>query len=74
MGGDEVKITLSGQAAQRLRAAFPSGHLSIGRKAEKIIVQWLEDREDIKAADAAERRSKGKPNVKAADLFKECGL
>ena len=74
MGGNEIQITLSGQAADRLRSAFPTGRLSINRKAEKIILEWLEDREDMKAADTSERRSKGKPNVKAADLFKECGL
>lgn len=74
MRGDEIHITLSGAAAQKLRAAFPSAHVSLNRKAEKIIVQWLEDSADIKAADASERRSKGKPNVKAEDLFAECGL
>lgn len=47
---------------------------NLNRKAEKIIVQWLEDSADIKAADTAERQSKGKPNVRAADLFAECGL
>ena len=47
---------------------------NLNRKAEKIIVQWLEDSADIKAADTTERQSKGKPNVMAADLFAECGL
>ena len=65
---------MSGQAAQKLRAAFPFAHLSLNRKAEKIIVQWLEDSADTKAADAAERQSKGKPNVRAADLFAQCDL
>ncbi len=74
MGGNEIQITLSGTAAQKLRAAFPAGRLDINRKAEKIIVQWLEDRDAIKAANASERASKGKPNVKASDLFRECGI
>ena len=74
MPSEEIHITLSGEAAQKLRAAFPSAHLSLNRKAEKIIVRWLEDSADIKAADTAERQSKGKPNVKAADLFAQCGL
>ncbi len=77
MQSEEIQITLSGQAAQKLRAAFPSAHLSLNRKAEKIIVQWLEDSADIKAADTAdtaERQSKGKRNVRAADLFAQCDL
>ena len=53
MGGDDIRITLSGQAAQQLRKAFPTGHLSISRKAEKIIVQWLEEKAD-KAQDEAD--------------------
>ena len=74
MQSEEIHITLSGQAAQKLRAALPSAHLSLNRKAEKIIVQWLEDSADIKAADTAERQSKGKPKVRAAGLFAQCDL
>ena len=74
MHTEEIHITLSGPAVQKLRAAFPAAHLSLNRKAEKIIVRWLEDSADIKAADTAMRQSKGKPNVKAEDLFAECGL
>lgn len=73
MRGDKIHITLSETAAQKLRAAFPAAHMSLSRKAEKIIVHWLEDSAYIKAADASERRSKGKPDVKAEDLFNRDG-
>lgn len=73
-GGVELQITLNGEAAQQLRHAFPRSKTSLAKVAEKILLEWLEDQADMKAADAAERRSKGKPTVKAADLYKECGL
>ena len=50
MQNEEIHITLSGQASQKLRAAFPSRHLSLDRKAGKITVQWFENSVDIKAA------------------------
>ena len=46
----------------------------VERKAEKIIGEWLEDRDAMKAADAAEKRSAGKPNIAAKELYKQCGL
>lgn len=74
MGGDDVQITLDGKLVQRMRQVLPTGTMSISKRAGKIITQWLDDQEAIKAADAAERRSKGKPNVSATDLYRECGL
>lgn len=71
-GGGELQITLSGEAAQRLRQVSPRG--SLNRLAEKVLMEWAEDVADSKAADAAELRSKGKPTVTLAQLKKECGL
>ena len=72
-GGDEIK--LSHDLAVRLKnTPFPVGRMSLQRKAEKIIAEWLDDREDTKAADASARKSAGKPNVSAADLYRQCGL
>lgn len=43
-----------------------------------IVTEWLEevaeDRDAIRAANAAEKRSAGKKNIKAEDLYKQCGL
>lgn len=39
-----------------------------------LMAAWIEDRTDAAAADRAERASKGKPNVNADDLFRECGV
>lgn len=39
-----------------------------------LMAAWVQDRHDAAAADRAERASKGKPNVSADDLFRQCGL
>jgi len=44
------------------------------RSPAAMFKELLEDLADARAADAAERRSKGKARVKAEDLYRECGL
>jgi hypothetical protein len=43
-----------------------------------IVTEWLEemaeDRDAIRAANAAEKRSAGKPSISAEELYKQCGL
>ncbi len=73
MGGGENQLMIGGQAVQRLRRAFPR-QTALEQKAEKIITEWREDRDAIKAANAAEKRSEGKPRIRAQDLYKECRL
>ena len=50
MGGNEIEITLSGTVAERIRHELPAGRVAITRQVEKILVQWLDDRDDGKEA------------------------
>ena len=52
---------------EQLQREVKRSHTSI----TGLMASWIEDRT---AADRAERASKGKLNVKADDLFRECGI
>ena len=40
----------------------------------EVDARWLEDSANIQAADASEQSSQGKPNIRAEDLFTQCGI
>lgn len=39
-----------------------------------LVLGWLQNQSDSRAIQKAELASKGRPRVKAADLYKQCGL
>lgn len=54
MGGGEVQVTLSGELVQRMREVLPTGTMTINKRAEKIIAEWVNEKAAEK--EAAELR------------------
>lgn len=63
-------IELPANVAGLLKAEAKARHKSL----TSLLAEIIEDLADARAADKAEKASKGKPNIRAQDLYKECGL
>lgn len=63
-------VELPAEVADLLQKEAKRHRKSIAR----YVAEWLEDQADARTADKAEKASKGKPTIRAQDLYKECGL